>query len=167
MSGASSRLVDETKTTRRRARGWAREARDAEWLRLRKQGWTVAEIAKTSGSGRRHVERGLARARASESSHLEDSRSERSLQNRDEGAVAPIPWWLELVPLFPIGAFTPSSKCPHRGPIRPGSLDCCMVCSSSGVDDHPALKRDPKTDPKPEPGTSRGSQKCGRRRRSA
>jgi hypothetical protein len=25
-----------------------------------------------------------------------------------------------------------------------------MVCSRSGVDDHPALKRDPRTDPRPE-----------------
>ncbi len=25
-----------------------------------------------------------------------------------------------------------------------------MVCSQSGVDDHPALKRDPRTDPRPE-----------------
>jgi len=25
-----------------------------------------------------------------------------------------------------------------------------MVCSQSGVDDHPALKRDPSTDPRPE-----------------
>jgi hypothetical protein len=28
-----------------------------------------------------------------------------------------------------------------------------MVCSQSGMDDHPALKRDPRTDPKPEPKT--------------
>jgi len=25
-----------------------------------------------------------------------------------------------------------------------------MVCSQSGVDDHPALKRDPRSDPRPE-----------------
>lgn len=167
MSGASSRTAGGAKATRERMRGWAREARDAEWLRLQKQGWTVAEIAKTSGSSHRHVERGLARARVSEASRIEEIGSENLLQGRDGAASPPIPWWLELVPLFPIGAFTPSSKCPHRGPIRPGSLDCCMVCSASGVDDHPALKRDPRTDPKPEPRTTPGSRKRGRRRRAS
>ena len=58
-----------------------------------------------------------------------------------------------LVPLFPIEPFTPRSTCPHHGPIRPGSVFCCMVCSQSGMDGHPALKRDPRTDPKPEPKT--------------
>lgn len=158
MSGASSR-VEDGKSARRRERGWAREARDAEWLRLHRQGWTTAEIAKTSGSSRRLVERGLARARASEASQIEDSDHERSSQCRDEHAETPIPWWLELVPLFPIGSFTPGSKCRHRGPIQAGSLDCCMVCSASGVDDHPALKRDPATDPKPEPKAARASRK--------
>ena len=56
-----------------------------------------------------------------------------------------------LVPLFPIGSFTPGSVCPHHGPIRPGSVFCCMICSRSGMDGHPALKRDPRTDPRPEP----------------
>lgn len=152
MSGASSR-VESGKTPRRRARGWALEARDAEWLRLHRQGWTVPEIAKTSKSNCRLVEKGLARARASEASHLEEADPERSSRIRDNGEGAPIPWWLELVPLFPIGSFTPASKCRHRGPIQAGSLDCCMVCSASGVDDHPALKRDSRTDPRPESGS--------------
>lgn len=56
-----------------------------------------------------------------------------------------------LVPLFPLGAFTPQSTCPHHGPIRRGSVFCCMVCSQSGMDGHPALQRDPLTDPRPEP----------------
>ncbi len=34
--------------------------------------------------------------------------------------------------------------------MRAGSLFCCMVCSQSGVDDHPALKLDPSTNPRPE-----------------
>ena len=162
MGGASSDGTDETKATRSRRRGWALEARDAEWLRFHRQGWTIAEIAKTSDSGRRHVERGLARARAAESSLIEELNSDPSSQTREDATQAVIPWWLELVPLFPIGAFTPSSECRHRGPIRPGSLDCCMVCSTSGVDDHPALKRDPRTDPKPEPRAARESRESGR-----
>lgn len=166
MSGASLKVASETKPTQRRARGWAREARDAEWLRLHKQGWTVAEIAKTSNSGGRNVERGLARARTAEASRIEEIASEGGSQTRDE-AEPQIPWWLELVPLFPINAFTPNSQCRHRGPIPPGSLDCCMVCSASGVDDHPALQRDPRTDPRPEPRPSRGSRSRSRHRRSA
>lgn len=61
--------------------------------------------------------------------------------------------WTELIPLFPITSFTPKSKCPHRGPIRPGSAFCCMVCSKSGKDGTRALplKVKPPPDPKPEP----------------
>jgi hypothetical protein len=56
-----------------------------------------------------------------------------------------------LIPLFPIGAFTPRSACPHHDTIERGSRLCCMVCHGSGMDDHPGLERDPKTDPSPEP----------------
>jgi hypothetical protein len=52
-----------------------------------------------------------------------------------------------LVPLFPIGPYTPHSACGHRGPIQSGSLLCCMVCHRSGVDDHPALRHSVATDP--------------------
>jgi RNA polymerase sigma factor (sigma-70 family) len=55
-----------------------------------------------------------------------------------------------LVPLFPVSAFTPQSTCPHRVPIAPGSALCCMVCHRSGIDEHVALQRDPRTDPAPE-----------------
>lgn len=58
---------------------------------------------------------------------------------------------LELEPLFPNRAFAPDSECPHAGLIPAGSILCCMVCHQSGVDDHPAFARDPRTDPKPEP----------------
>ena len=59
-------------------------------------------------------------------------------------------WTGRLVPLFPLGAFTPQSECPHRGPIRPGSTLCCMVCSRSGMDGHPSLKWDRRFGPRPE-----------------
>jgi hypothetical protein len=54
-----------------------------------------------------------------------------------------------LVPLFPIGPYTPSSTCGHRGPIETGSLLCCMVCHTSGMDEHPALWHDITTAPTP------------------
>jgi hypothetical protein len=45
-----------------------------------------------------------------------------------------------LEPLFPVGYYTPQSRCPHYGPIERGSVLCCMVCHVSGQDDHPALQ---------------------------
>ena len=55
-----------------------------------------------------------------------------------------------LIPLFPIGSFTPESACPHREPMGRGTTLCCMVCHASGMDDHPGLRRDPETDPSTE-----------------
>jgi hypothetical protein len=46
----------------------------------------------------------------------------------------------QLVPLFPVGSYTPDSQCAHRGPIERGSVLCCMICHTSGQDDHPALQ---------------------------
>ncbi len=48
----------------------------------------------------------------------------------------------QLVPLFPIGSYTPTSRCAHRGLIERGSCFCCMICHASGQDDHPALQND-------------------------
>jgi hypothetical protein len=45
-----------------------------------------------------------------------------------------------LVPLFPVGIYTPQSVCAHHGPIQRGSLFCCMICHKSGHDDHPAVQ---------------------------
>jgi hypothetical protein len=61
----------------------------------------------------------------------------------------------KLVPLFPLTPLTPSVACPHYGPIRKGSIFCCMVCNRSGMDFHRALRLNakdvPKRDPKPKP----------------
>jgi hypothetical protein len=138
------------------ARGKAREALDLEWLRKHEQqGRSVAVIAAAEGVSRRTVQLALARARDADRPAGPQADPDADLESRirDSSSAPKNPWWLELVPLFPIGAFTPTSKCPHHGPIRPGSLFCCMVCSASGIDDHPALKRDPETDPRPEPST--------------
>ncbi len=67
--------------------------------------------------------------------------------------VAPSPKDPKMVPIFPIPALTPTSPCPHHQQIRKGSVFVCMVCHQSGADHHPALKRDRRTDPKPEPPT--------------
>jgi hypothetical protein len=140
--------------------GVALEVRDQEWLRLHQDGRSTSAIAEEAGVSVQHVRRALARAREQDASRIQDDPRPTDLPMRDNGtpegsppepAAVRTPWWLELVPLFPIGSLTPASECPHRGPIRPGSLFCCMVCSESGVDGHPAMKRDPATDPRPEP----------------
>ncbi|WP_165068431.1 sigma-70 family RNA polymerase sigma factor [Paludisphaera rhizosphaerae] len=146
---------------RRRATGEAREFRDQEWLRLHQEGKSTSAIAEAAGVSVQLVRRALARARELDASREQDVAALTTLQPRESEAseegspsrtAAPrTPWWLELVPLFPIGPLTPTSECPHRGPLETGSLLCCMVCSASGMDSHASMKRDPETDPQPEP----------------
>ena len=75
----------------------------------------------------------------------------------------------QLVPLFPITVYDAQSTCPHHGPIRRGSLLCCMVCHRSGMDHHAAFQRDRATDPKPDkkPAPARPGQRETRRQRRA
>jgi hypothetical protein len=56
----------------------------------------------------------------------------------------------QLVPLFPVGTYTPSSRCAHRGPIERGSVFCCMICHTCGQDDHPALQINRSIEPNTE-----------------
>lgn len=123
---------------KRRIHGEALLARDALWADKRAAGMSAEAIAAEAGVSKRLVNRRLALAR--------DAAAE-----APEGPAGKPPPWLFLVPLFPIGPFTPTSKCPHCGPIPEGSILCCMVCSASGMDGHPDLRRDPATDPRPEP----------------
>lgn len=46
----------------------------------------------------------------------------------------------QLAPVFPIESYTPSSRCRHCGPIEMGSSFCCMICHTSGHDDHPVFQ---------------------------
>lgn len=57
-----------------------------------------------------------------------------------------------LLLIFGCGQFIPTTTCIETGcnSIREGSRCCCAVCHKSGMDGHPALKRDPRHDPKPE-----------------
>jgi hypothetical protein len=150
-------------TERVRTSGEMRALRDEEWLRLHEAGKATAELAVESGVSVQLLRRAISRARKARESRTQEMGDGSIALNEDVGldsatAAPRTPWWLELVPLFPIGPFTPSSECPHRGPIREGSLLCCMVCSASGIDGHPALVRDPDTDPRPEPKTRRTRQ---------
>jgi len=115
------------------------------WLDKVSRGYTTAQIARSEHLSVRRIQHGVARARTSES----------KVQARKP--IRPP----RLVPLFPIGPFTPSSACPHHGPIPAGSVLCCMVCSRSGIDGHPALKRDRLTDPQRDPKLSPVSAAAG------
>jgi len=134
-------------------------ARELVWLDEISRGYSIKEIARREGLGCRRIQHGVSRARERGGlSRIRESRSRDNLQG-PKGEVPASGGTAtradpnrppRLVPLFPIGAFTPGSACPHHGPIRAGSVFCCMVCSHSGVDDHPALQRDTQTDPRPE-----------------
>jgi hypothetical protein len=134
-------------------------ARELAWLDDIRRGYSIKEIARREGLGCRRIQHGVARARERGNvSRIRYSRSSNQVHERNQNSIAGAGRAAgddpnrppRLFPLFPIGPFTPRSACPHHGPIRAGSVFCCMVCSRSGIDDHPALKRDPRTDPRPE-----------------
>ena len=110
-------------------------AKEYIWLWDVRHGVCVNAIAMRDRVTVRRVQFGVSRARAQEKSCPADT-SDRAPR---------------LIPFFPIGPYTPQSACGHKGPIEAGSLFCCVVCHQSGIDDHPALQRDPLTDPVPEP----------------
>ena len=107
------------------------------WLYDHRRGVSLRKLADRDGVSVDRVRDGVERAKALEIQCSGDEMSEKS-GRRDEPE-------FELIPLFPIGSFTPQSTCSHRDPIEKGSRFCCMVCHTSGMDDHPALRRVPKT----------------------
>lgn len=124
------------------------------WLAEVREGHSVHTIAQRDNLSRQRIQFGVTRARLREAakiSRLEQIAAE-AARHRELGIPAEAtPVAPRLVPLFPIGPLVPTSKCGHNGPLRAGSSFCCMICHTSGKDDHPALRRDPKTDPAPEP----------------
>lgn len=115
------------------------------WLYDSRHGVSIQEIAARAGVSVDRVRFGVGRAKALESKHSMRELSE------DLRVRRPDELGFRLIPLFPIGAFTPRSECPHHDTLERGSKLCCMVCHASGMDDHPGLRRDPQTDPSPEP----------------
>ena len=115
------------------------------WLYDLRHGLSIHEIAVRAGVSIGRVRYGVKRARAQEKPISSIAVIEQSSSNAE--TIRPP----RLIPLFPVGPYTPQSACPHRVPIKPGSALCCMVCHRSGKDDHPALQRDSQTDPSPEP----------------
>jgi hypothetical protein len=121
-------------------------ARDYVWLYDYRHGVGHRKIATHAGVSIRQVREGIERARAIERDCLKESPIE-SLKAGRAGDIG-----FRLIPLFPIGALTPQTPCPHHHSIERGSTLCCMVCHASGMDDHPGLRRDPQADPSPEAG---------------
>src|SRR5262249_33833484 len=87
-------------------------AKEYMWLWETRRGVGTMVIARREGVSIRRVWFGLARARANEK--IEFSRN--------------TVWPPNLIPLFPVGPYTPLSACGHRQKIPTGSLLCCMVC---------------------------------------
>jgi hypothetical protein len=117
-------------------------AKEYTWLWDLRHGISIKAIATREGVSIRRVRFGLARA---------------EIQERGCSSVVAVKL-PRLVPLFPIGPYTPFSSCRHKRPIQSGSLLCCMICHESGLDRHPALQRDPRADPAPEPKAAPSSQ---------
>jgi hypothetical protein len=110
-------------------------AREYVWWWDFRHGMSAEAIARREGVNLRRIRFGVARAQAQQRKYPLDCRTQPP----------------RLVPFFPIGPYTPLASCGHSLPIEAGSALCCMVCHQSGLDDHPAMRRDPQTDPKPEP----------------
>ena len=117
-------------------------AREYVWLWDLRHGISREMIASREGLSLRRVNAGLLRAQAQERGDVDDNAAWLGVNGIRT---------LRLIPMFPIGPYTPQSACRHRQAIASGSRFCCMVCHCSGVDKHPALRRDPGTDPAPEP----------------
>jgi hypothetical protein len=122
----------------------ATAAREYIWMYDIEHGLSDKEIAVREGLSVRRIRSGVERARGLENRSSQDSLDMNVSGNGKGGLGRP------LIPLFPVGSYTPQSTCPHREPIEKGSAFCCMVCHRSGMDEHPALQRDPGTDPAPE-----------------
>jgi hypothetical protein len=127
-----------------RSMSLATAAREYIWLYDLRHGVGIKQTAAREGLSVGRVRYGVARARALEKKSTQNSLN---MPIGGNGDVAHSP---RLIPLFPIGPYTPQSDCPHHEPIGQGSAFCCMVCHRSGMDEHPALQRDPRTDPAPE-----------------
>jgi hypothetical protein len=120
-------------------------AKEYIWLWDNLHGMSAEKIAARTGRSLRRVQLGLERALAQQQKG-DFEESQRGAGAYSAGAQQS----LRLIPIFPLSSYTPQSTCAHHGPLAAGSLFCCMVCHHSGIDGHPALKRDPRTDPAPE-----------------
>jgi hypothetical protein len=114
-------------------------AQEYVWLWDVRHGQSVQELADRDQVSPRRIRFGISRARYAEEAN--------PCPDVDGASIRPP----RVVPLFPIVPFDPGVACAHKRDLAKGSFFCCMVCHRSGIDGHPALQRDPLTDPAPEP----------------
>jgi hypothetical protein len=111
--------------------------RDEKYLRLLRAGNPIRDIARKYHVTAKTVYNGLERARLAE-----------------RPSTRTIPRPPRVVPSYSCRPFTPQTRCEdvHRGPIPAGSHIYCEpgACTCAEIARHPALKRDPRTDPRPE-----------------
>lgn len=111
-------------------------ARDYIWLYDVRHGMGDHDIAIRDRVSIRQVREGIERARQMERTLTRDH----LMADLKSGRLGDM--GLQLIPLFPVASFTPRSACAHSSPIRRGSSLCCMVCHASGMDEHPAMRRE-------------------------
>ena len=115
------------------------QAKETDWLDQLRCGLTIRQIADSAGVKVRRIQLGIARARKRATQRYREYLSTHPRRGP------------QLVLHFPCQPFTPQSACPHYGPYPEGSRLCCAVCALTGIEDHPALFRDLRTEPKLEP----------------
>lgn len=132
---------------------------DAVFLEMIRGGKTYRDVSLLRGVAVATVVTGVRRAKARQKAEaVERALREMDERKRIEWNVRDAAKWGEaappqLEPLFPVGFFTPKSKCPHKGPIPSGSHMVCMVCHKSGMDGVRSLPINPP--PPPDPPTTK------------
>lgn len=119
-------------------------AREYVWLLDHRAGVSDRAIARREGITAGRVRFGRERAAYTDAAPI------------PPGALADLKRARGLIPLFPIGPYTPLSVCPHRGPIAAGSRLICMICHNrpaDGPDLATALRNAGTGPPEPEPTT--------------
>jgi len=101
------------------------EAIEMVWLDYVDRGATPVRLAKLLNVPKSTLYDALGRARL-----LKASRSD----------APPDP---DVAILFPVNAFTPTSKCVHPNPIPDGKAEYCPSCDETGIEGHAALRRRP------------------------
>lgn len=137
------------------------EHTESAWLSLQRAGHKPAEIARTLRIRPSKVYAGISAAR---------------LREARNGSAAMVPRLPRLTMDYgssckPLTLLTCEDVHP-RGPMPRGTTCCCAACHKTGIEGHPGLRRNPATDPRPDPKPAAAKSKTEptrrqRRRKSA
>ena len=134
-------------------------ARELVWLDEIRRGYSIKEIARRDRLGCRRTQHGVFRARErGNQSRIREPRFSNDLHGRNGKITAVREEWCGTIPIARrdwFRSFQSERSLPDRhagitGRSGPAPTSADGLPSQSGVDDHPALKRDPRTDPRPE-----------------